>query len=152
MLAPFFLSALSFKTPNQFTITGKITDENGQPLAFVSITHKSSKAFSVSNSDGAYSISVPEKTGVLVFTMVGYGIREVKIGNQSVINVALKPAVNNLDEVVVVGFGVQRKMSITGSVSTISTDNLSYSPPSPSVGFFARQGYRSTSFRFPRKK
>jgi Ca-activated chloride channel homolog len=135
LLAPLFLAAISFKAPGHYTITGKITDENGQPLPSVTISHKSSKALSVSNSDGSYNISVPEKTGVLIFTMVGYDIKEVKIEKQNVINVVLQPSVSNLEEVVVVGYGVQKKRSVTMSSTTILKDNLSYSPSSPSVGF-----------------
>lgn len=65
LFAPLFLAALSFKNPHFFTITGKIINESGQPLGSVSITHKSSKVSAVSSSDGTYTISVPEKTGVL---------------------------------------------------------------------------------------
>jgi hypothetical protein len=59
LLAPLFLAALSFRSPVYFTITGKVTNESGQPMASVNITHKSSKVSVVSNSGGGYSISIP---------------------------------------------------------------------------------------------
>ena len=80
LLAPFLFAALSFRTPNLFTISGKITNENGQSLSAVSITYKPGNNSVMSNPDGTYSISVPEKTGSLVFSMVGYESKKVKIG------------------------------------------------------------------------
>ena len=135
LLAPLFLVALSFKAPKHFTITGKITSESGQPLGYVSINHTSSNVATTSDSSGIYSISVPGKTGLLIFAMVGYTTKEVKIGNQNTINVVLKQSVEHLDEVVIIGYATQRKMSVTGSTTSISRDNLSYSTSSPSVGF-----------------
>jgi Ca-activated chloride channel homolog len=117
LLAPILLAVLSFKAPQYATITGKITNESGKPIGTVSIMHKSSKVSSVSNADGVYSISVPEKTGVLVFTMIGYDSKEVKIENQNTINVVLKVSKKSLDEVVVVGYSTQKRKDATSVLS-----------------------------------
>jgi Ca-activated chloride channel family protein len=119
LLAPVFFTALSFRTPNTFIVTGKITNESGQPLGSVSIIDKPGKVSAVSNQDGTYSISVPGKTGSLAFSMVGYEKKQVSIEGKPVINVVLKQATASLNEVVVIGYGTQRKMSVAGSVSTI---------------------------------
>jgi Ca-activated chloride channel family protein len=128
LLAPLFLAALSFRSPVYFTITGKVTNESGQPMASVNITHKSSKVSVVSNSGGGYSISIPEKTGVLIFAMVGYETKQIKIEGKTVVNVIMKTATANLKEVAVVGYGAQRKKDVTGSVS--QNELRSYTSPS----------------------
>ena len=128
LLAPFLLAALSFRTPNLFTVSGKITNENGQSLNSVSITYKPGNSSVMSNPDGTYSISVPEKTGSLVFSMVGYESKQVKIDGKPIINVVMKLASASLSEVVVVGYGAQRKMDMTGSVSSISSPAISGYP------------------------
>ena len=117
LLAPLFLAALSFRAPVYFTITGKVTNESGQPMASVNITHKSSKVSVVSNSSGGYSISIPEKTGVLIFAMVGYETKQIKIEGKTVLNVIMKTAATNLNEVAVIGYGAQSKKDVTRSVS-----------------------------------
>jgi Ca-activated chloride channel family protein len=127
LIAPLFLAALSFRAPVYFTITGKVTNESGQPMASVNITHKSSKVSVVSNSDGGYSISIPEKTSVLVFTMIGYETKQIKIEGKTIVNVTMKTATANLNEVVVVGYGAQRKKDVR-----ISQNEL-HSHASPSV-------------------
>jgi Ca-activated chloride channel family protein len=117
LLAPLFLAALSFRAPVYFTITGKLTNESGQPMASVNITHKSSKVSVVSNSGGGYSISIPEKTSVLIFAMVGYETKQIKIEGKTVVNVIMKTAATNLNEVAVIGYGAQSKKDVTRSVS-----------------------------------
>ena len=146
LLAPLFLAALSFRAPDYFTITGKITNENSEPLSSVSVTHKSSKVSVVSNSDGMYSISVPEKTGSLFFSMVGYQSKQVKIDGKTVINVVLKVTTANLEEVVVVGYGTQSRKNMTGSTTTVSTDALNFSSPSTSSVYGSRSGVPVSGF------
>ncbi|WP_221392234.1 TonB-dependent receptor [Dyadobacter sp. NIV53] len=121
---------------NQFTladrtITGKISDENGLPLPGVSIVLKGSSTGTVSNTDGAYSINIPD-TGnpVLVFSFVGYLPKESTIGNQTTLDIQLLVDNKALEEVVVVGYGTQRKRDITSAVSVINMDDIGEVPKS----------------------
>lgn len=104
----------------QSTITGKITDEKEVPLQNVTIKLKGTNKATASDVNGLYSIQVPNEKATLVFASVGYESKEIKVKGKTVINVKLKTSVMMLEEVVVVGYGTQRKMDMTGSVSTLS--------------------------------
>jgi TonB-linked SusC/RagA family outer membrane protein len=106
------------------TIQGKVTDENGEKLPGVSIGIKGTTRGNTTNSNGEYSISVPDENAILVFSFVGYQAQEVKVGNRSNINITLKIDSKALDEVVVVGYGVQKKKLITGATVNIKGEDL----------------------------
>lgn len=110
------------------TITGKITDENNQPLEGVSISLKTAGGGTVSNADGVFSLTVSNTSDVLVFSNVGYAEKEVAIGSNTTINVTLQKEVAGLNEVVVVGYGTQKKGNLTGSVSVISSAQMERRP------------------------
>jgi Ca-activated chloride channel family protein len=101
----------------QITITGKITDEKGAPLNGASITLKGTKTSTISDVNGFYSIQVPNEKAILVFSSVGLDAQEIKVKGKTVINVQLKSSIKSLDEVVVIGYGVQKKMVTTGSIA-----------------------------------
>ena len=132
----------------QSAITGKITDEKGALLQGVNITLKGTHTSTVSDAKGVYSIQVPDEKATLVFAFVGFEVQEIKVKGKTVINVQLKSSVKSLDEVVVVGYGIQRKQTVTGSVATLSgmTPGLSitnqgyYSGP-PKDEDYNREGY-----------
>ena len=112
-------------------IKGKVTDDGGQPLPGVSIIVKGSSTGTVSNSDGAFSLSVPEGGNpILVFSFVGYISKEVTVGNQTSYDVQLIVDSKALEEVVVVGYGTQRKRDITSAVSVISMEDIGEVPKS----------------------
>ncbi|SEI94518.1 TonB-linked outer membrane protein, SusC/RagA family [Dyadobacter koreensis] len=112
-------------------IKGKVTDDGGQPLPGVSVVVKGSSTGTVSNSDGAFSLSVPEGGNpVLVFSFVGYISKEVAVGNQTSYDVQLIVDSKALEEVVVVGYGTQRKRDITSAVSVISMEDIGEVPKS----------------------
>lgn len=106
-------------------ISGKVTDDHGQPLPGVGIRVKNGTVATTSDASGNYAISVPDNAAVLVFSFIGFETREVTIGAESTLNISLKPDVKNLDDVVVVGYGTQKKINLTGSVSTINFDKQS---------------------------
>lgn len=110
------------------TITGKITDENNQPLEGVSIGIKGTNAGTSSNADGQFTINVTGGHAVLVFSNVGYADKEVVVGNSMVINVTLQKDIAGLNEVVVVAYGTQKKTNMTGAVSSISSSQLERRP------------------------
>ena len=107
------------------TITGIIVDsETKEPIIGASVWLKNSSAGAVTNLDGKYSITVEGVGGVLEFTYVGMKKQEIVIGDQKVINVVLAPDTEVLDEVVVVGYGNQKKESVVGAISTLDISHL----------------------------
>lgn len=104
------------------TIKGKVTDENGVGLPGVSIILKGTQRGTTTNTDGLFSIEVPDNKAILVFSFVGYLSQEVVAGNQNQLNIGLKIDNKALEEVVVVGYGVQKKKDLTGAVSSIGSE------------------------------
>ncbi len=112
----------------QREITGRITNEQGQPLDGVTVTAKNTAVVTTTNSDGYYRIAVPDEGNVLVFTIIGYKAHEVTISSSSVINAVLSESVSDLDEVVVVGYGTQRRADVTTAVASVSAENIQNRP------------------------
>ncbi|MCF0063000.1 SusC/RagA family TonB-linked outer membrane protein [Dyadobacter chenwenxiniae] len=107
------------------TITGKVSDEKGQPLPGVSIVVKSTKVGTATNTEGTYELSVPDAGGVLIFSYVGYTPEEVTIGSQSTYDLSMKPDVRNLEMVVVTALGIKRDAKKLGySTATVNTEEL----------------------------
>ncbi|WP_310587971.1 SusC/RagA family TonB-linked outer membrane protein [Dyadobacter chenhuakuii] len=113
------------------SIKGKVADDKGLGLPGVSVILKGSSTGTVTDSEGSYSLNIPE-TGenVLVFSFVGYVPKEVTVGNQSAVDVELLVDTKALEEVVVVGYGTQRKRDITSAVSVISMEDIGEVPKS----------------------
>src|ERR1700754_3200634 len=99
----------------QKTITGKVTDEKGEPIPNASVMVKGSGTGTVTKQDGTFSISVPANAKHLVISSVDMGTEEVSISSQTNVSVTLKAADKSLQEVVVVGYGTQRKSDVTGN-------------------------------------
>ncbi|MFS4454935.1 TonB-dependent receptor [Maribacter sp. 2304DJ31-5] len=106
--------------PVQFTLTGSVTDADGQPLPGASIIEKGTTNGTQTDFDGNYSISVENGNTTLVVSYIGFATREVSVNGQSVLNIALQEDTAALDEVVVVGYGVKKVKDLTGSVSSVS--------------------------------
>lgn len=104
-----------------------MTDDKGQPLNGVSVSVKGSTTGTVTDANGNYSISVPEDA-VLVFSYVGFNNIEVKPAGRSTLDISLKPKERSLDEIVVVGYGTQKKRDLTGSVSSIKGSEVADMP------------------------
>ena len=115
----------------QRTVSGKVSDQEGnQPMGGVSINVKGTTINTVTNAEGKFSINVPSDKSVLLFTYVGYGTEEVKVGNLSTINVTLSSTNKKMDEVVVIGYGTVKKRDLTGSVSSVKASDIVKSPTS----------------------
>lgn len=112
-------------------VKGKITDEKGLGLPGVSVVLKGSSVGTVSNTEGGYTIDIPESgENVLVFSFVGYLPKEIRIGNQTSLDVQLAVDNKALEEVVVVGYGTQRKRDITSAVSVVNMEEIGEMPKS----------------------
>src|SRR5690349_14070802 len=83
------------------TVSGKISDANGKPLPFVNVTVKGTSVGTTSNSDGVYSISVPQGSNTLVFSFIGYKVNEVDISNRTTVDVSMQEDAGELGGVVV---------------------------------------------------
>ncbi|MHA4809648.1 TonB-dependent receptor [Flavitalea flava] len=104
-------------------VKGKVVDEKGNPLAGVTVELKEPSLRSVTDSEGNFQLQIPVLAGVLTFSYVGYEKREVSL-TSSYIAVELFPLDKNLNEVVVVGYGVQKKVSVTGAVDVIRSTSI----------------------------
>ena len=112
------------------TITGKVTDaDDGSPLIGATVVVKESTKGTVTSLDGTYSIQVSSPDDVLVFSYVGYINKEVPVGDNTSIDVSLNKDLTELEEIVVVGYGVQKKGDLTGAISVVEGDNLTKSNP-----------------------
>ncbi|WP_298740026.1 TonB-dependent receptor [uncultured Chitinophaga sp.] len=100
-------------------VSGTVVDEKGQPLPGVSIAVRGVSTMTSSDNNGRFKIIVQSPDAVLAFSFIGYETAEVAVGAQTIINVQLKPGNRTLNEVAVVGFGTQRKVSLVGAQSTI---------------------------------
>ncbi|MFN6064398.1 MAG: carboxypeptidase-like regulatory domain-containing protein, partial [Bacteroidota bacterium] len=114
----------SFSGFSQFRVKGKITDEKGESLVGVNVMVKNTSAGTLSGIDGGYSIEVADNQSILVFSYVGYGSKEIGVNGMSEINVVLSESAELLDEIVVIGYGSQRKSDLTGVVSSIKSEDL----------------------------
>ena len=106
------------------TVTGTVTDENGEPLPGLSIMIKGTTDGTVTNLEGEYSIEVEGPSTVLVFSFIGYISQEVIVGEQTVINISIEQDILGLEEVVVIGYGTVKKSDLTGSVSSLNSDDF----------------------------
>ena len=114
------------------TITGTVTDVSGEPLPGVTVMIKGTTRGISTDLNGAYSLSVQDENAVLVFSSIGFISLEQAVRNQRTINVTLFEDIRQIEEVVVVGYGVQKKVSLTGSVSQVSGEEI-LSRPSTNV-------------------
>lgn len=103
-------------------ITGTVSDEKGVGLPGVSILVKGTQRGTNTDVNGNYRLSIPDDNIILVFSFVGYLSQEINVANQTSLTISLKPDTKSLEEVVVVGYGVQRKKDLTGAVSTVNAE------------------------------
>jgi len=113
---------------NGISVSGKVTDEAGKPVAGVSVQVKGSNASTISKDDGTFKLTVSSGNAVLLFTHVEYELQEVPLNNQSVLTVSLQANKKTLDDVVVIGYGTQKKRNVTGAVSTFDAKTLNERP------------------------
>jgi len=112
----------------QRSISGTVLDETNSPLLGVNVTVKGTTIGTITDSEGSYTITPPSPdNGILVFSYVGYQTEELEILNRTRIDVSLKPDLLQIDQLVVVGYGTQKKREITGAVATVDVEQLNNS-------------------------
>lgn len=106
------------------SVRGRVVDDAGVAVPGVNIIVKGTSVGTTTDSDGKYAIRVPSSDAVLVFSFIGYTTQEITVGNQAILDVALAPDVQTLSEVTIVGYGTQRKETVTGAVSSVKTKDI----------------------------
>lgn len=122
-------SSVSAKVPFHFTIdktiTGKITDaQTGAPLTGVSVLLKGTTTGTSTDNQGNFRLSVPDNNGTLVISYTGYGSQEISIGSRSNFSLTMTTSTAGLEEVVVIGYGTQKKKEVTASVASVKSENF----------------------------
>lgn len=132
------LISASFTAFAQSTVNGTVKDAKGVTLPGVSVRVKGTTQGAVTDNDGKFSIKAAGNA-TLTFTYVGYTIKDVAVNNKTVLNVVLEDDTQGLDEVIVVGYGVQKKSTLTGAVAQIGAEEVMKSPtPSPTNALIGR--------------
>lgn len=109
-------------------VSGKVTAESGELLPGVNVILKGTTIGTVTDADGKYTLEVPDLNGILIFSYIGYKNMEVPINNRTLVDISLAEDLQHLSEVVVVGYGTQEKINLTGAVSTVGAETLESRP------------------------
>lgn len=123
ILTAVFVFVLHAAAQNR-TVNGKVTDDKGMPVDGVSVTSADGKQGTQTDKDGNFSISLPPSVKTLNFSNVSFVSQTRSIGTQSNLNISLKTRDTNLEEVVVVGYGTQQKIKVTGAIGKVSGDKV----------------------------
>jgi len=114
--------------PVAIVVSGVVNDEQNSPIPGVNILVKGTSNGTTTDPDGRFKVEVPDESSVLVFSFIGYTTQEVVVGNQTMMTVAMAQDIQSLQEVVVVGYGEQKKITVTGSVVAVNGADLVKSP------------------------
>jgi TonB-linked SusC/RagA family outer membrane protein len=127
--ALFFLQLIFFNSLAQNrTVSGSVSSKIGQPLSGATVSIKGTTVATTTDNSGNFKINVPPSAKQLTISYVGYTIQEISIPASGVVAIQMESTISNLDEVVVVGYGVQRKSVVTGSISKVSAADLETQP------------------------
>ncbi len=105
-------------------VSGKVSDANGESMPGVNIIVKGTTKGVITDISGAYNIEAPNSSSVLIFSFIGYINEEVTVGNQTTIDVTMQEDTKELEEVVVIGYGIQRKSDLTGAIVNVKMDDM----------------------------
>src|SRR5690554_5161864 len=121
------ISSHLLQTDQDITISGTVVDQDGQPIPGVTISIPDTGIGTATDIDGNYTLSVPDGS-TLVFSFIGFQSQTIEVGSRTVIDVTMVEDMTSLDEVVVIGYGTQKKSDLTGSVVRISMDDRGFQP------------------------
>jgi TonB-linked SusC/RagA family outer membrane protein len=124
LLACLLFGSCIWAMSQQISVSGSVKDPAGEPLPGVSISIQGTAKGTVSDANGAYTIDVPGAQSVLQFSYIGYVSQSITVGNCRTIDVVLEDDTKTLEEVVVVGFGTQKKVNMTGAVDVVTSKQL----------------------------
>lgn len=127
------------KVNQDVTIIGRVIDEGGRPLYGVTVQLKNATRITTTDTSGRYKIIVPSSGGILRYTMIGYETQERIIGNQKNINISMKKIISDLDEVVVIGYGTQKRLSLSASVTSAKAEDIEKQVVSNPISALAAQ-------------
>lgn len=113
-----------FAQNNDHVVSGTVTEANGEPLIGVNVSILGTSVGASTNMDGEYTLSLPDPDAVLVFSYIGYQQQEIEVNGRETIDVVLNLDTSQLDDLVVVGYGTQRRSDITGSVGMVTSREL----------------------------
>lgn len=116
------------RTAQEFLVKGKVTDDKGNALEGVTVALKGTSQVTITNAAGQYQLNMAKESGTVVFSIVGFTVEERSAQAGAVVNVALKELIANMDEVVVVGYGTVRKGDLTGSVTSVKSEDITALP------------------------
>ncbi len=116
------------KAGQEFAVTGKVTDENGEPLPGATVLEKGTANGTVTDVEGRYTLTVTNENAVLSISFVGYATEELAVNGRARIDVAMVPDIEALQEIIVVGYGTQRRSDITGTVASLDETRLQNIP------------------------
>ena len=119
LLCPLLMLIMQQSWAQNKTVTGKVSDEKGGPIAGASVLAKGTSIGTSTDATGSFSLSVPGGTNILVITYVGYASQEVSVASTSEVSITLQPESSALNDVVVVGYGTVKKKDLTGAVATV---------------------------------
>ena len=128
LLISFLLLQAVLFAQNNITISGTVLDEQGQPLPGANVVLKGTTTGVQTDFDGNFSLDNVPGNGILVFSYIGYVSQEIPINNRTSLNVTLLEDTQALDEVVVVGYGTQKKADLTGSIVTVDAEQIEKTP------------------------
>ncbi len=115
-------------TPQNRVVTGTIRSTDGESLPGVNVMIKGTSTGTVTDVDGKFSLAVPSQEATIVITSIGFETEEITVGDQPVVDVTLTPSMTSLQEIVVVGYGTQQKVSVTSAVGTVEPVELTRRP------------------------
>jgi TonB-linked SusC/RagA family outer membrane protein len=118
------LSAAARKVQQNIRISGVVSDAEGEPLPGVNVTVKGTTTGVVTDSNGKYAVTVPDRQAVLVFSFVGYATQEITVNDRTDISLTLAETATEMEEVIVVGYGVQKKESSVAAIGQVKGDDM----------------------------
>ena len=119
------LCTLAPAVAQNVSVSGTVTDAGNEPLPGVNVQVKGTSIGTATDIDGKFTLQVPGSQSVLVFSYVGFLPQEIPVGNQRTLNVTLREDLQNLEEVIVIGYGTRAKKDLTGAISQINADDIS---------------------------
>src|SRR3954454_3121458 len=128
ILAVFLTTSLVTLAQNNFNVSGKVTDSNGMPLEGVTIQEKGVSNITVTNKDGKFFLNVSSGNAVISLSYVGYQQQDFSLDNRHELSLNLKPVAGTMEDVVVIGYGTQKRRNVTAAVSNFDARNLDERP------------------------